>query len=116
MLRKDLAHKYARLLQETEKEILDRVQNGDARLNREGEVVRVPASLRDLVGTHAIVSDKEAMLHGEPTSKREDSGVALAHKLVELLQQQGERQLKGTAIEGEYTEVVTPATDNDEVN
>jgi hypothetical protein len=58
------------------------------------------------------------MMHGEPTSRKEDTGVALAHKLVELLQQQGERQIKEmpAPLEGEYTEVAEPQTDSDEVS
>lgn len=117
MLQKDLAHKYTRLLMETEKEMFDRVKNGEEKLVN-GKLVRVPVSLRDLVGAHAVVSDKRAMIYGEPTSRKEDSGVALAHKLVELLQKQGERQIKDlpTPLEGEFTEVATPQTDSDEVS
>ena len=116
MLQQELAHKYTRLLLETEKEILDRVKNGEMKAIN-GELIRVPASLRDLVGAHAVMSDKRAMLYGEPTSRKEDSGMALAHKLVGLLQKQGERQIKDMRepIEGEYTEVATPQTDSDEV-
>jgi hypothetical protein len=115
-LQKDLEHKYTRLLHETEKEILDRVKTGDTKVVN-GELVRVPVSLRDLVGAHAVVSDKRSMIRGEPTSRKEDSGIALAAKLFELLQRQGEKSIEQmpSAIDGEWTEVASPATDSDEV-
>lgn len=100
----DLENKYTRFLIVTEQEMLDRVENGDTRLDKAGEPVRVPVSLRDLVGAHAVVSDKRAMIRGEPTSRKEDSGLALAHKLAEALQGLGEKRISDmpTPIEGEF--------------
>ena len=53
------------------------------------------------------------MIRGEPTSRKEDSGIALAAKLFELLQTQGEKRI--SAIEGEYTEVGSQELGVDEV-
>jgi len=103
-LQKDLDAKYTQLLNETTKEILDRVKEGDWKIVN-GEKVRVPVSMRDLVGGHAIVSDKRAMIRGEPTSRKEDTGLALAQQLLDLLHQRGEKHLRD-ALPGEY-EVVT---------
>ena len=116
MLQKELAHKYTRLLLETEEGMLDRVTKGDWKVIN-GEQVRVPVTLRDLVGAHAIIADQRAMIYGEPTSRKEDSGLLLAHKLVGLLQKQGEEQIKDMPepIEGEFTEVASPKPDSDEV-
>ena len=105
MLQKDLEHKYTRILFETEKEILDRIQHGDHRLTKDGDVVRVPASLRDLVGAHAITAQQRAMVRGEGGGSKQDVGIQLLEKLVNALQQAGEKKIRAS-LPGEY-EVVT---------
>jgi len=104
ILQKDLEHKYTRIVHETERQILDRVLNGDSRMTKDGAVVKVPATLRDLVGAHSQISDKRAMIRGEPTSRKEDSGTALIGKLIEQLQAHGEKKIE-MSIPGEYEHI-----------
>lgn len=112
VLRSDLENKYVALLAETEEGMADRIADGDVRIfmcrDSDGASTpmerRVPVTLRDLVGAHAIVSDKLAMMRGEPTGRKEDTGVALAMKLADLLQQRGEKKI-AAAIDGEFEEV-----------
>ena len=104
-LQTELENGYTRLLHITEEKMLDRIENGDSRLTKEGDIVLVPVTLRDLVGAHAIVSDKRAMLRGEPTSRKEDAGLDLALKLAEAFHRMGQEALKVGSIPGE---VVVP--------
>ena len=104
MLQVDLDRKYTRFLHETEKEMRDRLLNGDHHVTKDGDLIRVPVKLRDLMNAHGIVSDKRAMLRGEPTSRKEATGVEALIELVRVLQDAGEKKLP--AIEGDY-EVLT---------
>lgn len=106
MLQQDLDRKYTRFLYLTEKEMVDRVLNGDEHVTKDGSIIRVKPKLRDLINSHGVVSDKRAMLRGEPTSRKEDTGLAALTKLVEVLQSHGEKMLP--AIEGSY-EVIEDA-------
>ena len=85
MLQQSLDRKYTRILELTEAEISDRIADGDHHMNRDGEIVRVPIKFRDLVTGHAIISDKRAMLRGNPTSRKEDTGLALLLRLAACL-------------------------------
>jgi len=100
MLQQELDRKYTRLLIETEKEIMDRVKLGDHKVTKDGDIIRVPVTFQHLVTGHAIISDKRAMLRGEPTSRKEDSGVDLLLRLAKALQSDGEKKV-GQTIEGE---------------
>jgi len=91
-LQQDLSMKYTRFLMETEKEMLDRVKTGDTHLHN-GELVKIPVKLRDLVVSHGVISDKYAMLHGQPTSRTETTGVDLIFRLAAALQEQGEKKI-----------------------
>ncbi len=108
-LQVELENGYTRLLYLTEKEIVDRVENGDSRLTKDGEVVLVPVSLRDLIGAHAIVAEQRARIRGEPGSRKEDTGLALAIKLAEAFHRMGQEAMKAGSIPGEYT-VVDPGS------
>ena len=103
MLQQDLGRKYTKILHDTEKEIVDRIKNGDTVVTKMG-IVKVPVKFRDLVTGHAIVSDKRAMLYGEPTSRKEDTGVALLLRLAKALQSDGEKKI-GETVNAEFTEV-----------
>ena len=125
-LQEDLENGYTRILHLTESNILDRIENGDSRPNplagrpvllkaadreedeewgTEPAFIPVPVTLRDLIGAHAVVSDKRAMLRGEPTSRKEDTGLALAMKLAEAFHRMGQEALdrKDGAVDGEFT-------------
>ena len=46
----------------------DRVEQGDFRVNKHGELIRVPMSGRDLVIAGATAMDKQRLLRNQPTS------------------------------------------------
>lgn len=104
MLQQDLDMKYTRLMHRTESEMVKRLEQGNTVLAKNGDLVQVPVTFKDLVTGHGIISDKRAMLRGEPTSRKEDTGVDVILKLAQMLQQQGEKAV----IDGEY-EVMTDA-------
>lgn len=81
-----LDKKFDSVIDDSIDQILDRVQNGNQQLNQKtGEIVRVPASLRELVNAHASVLEKRELLRGKPTS-RSSSGND-ANKLEKLAEQ-----------------------------
>lgn len=50
----------------------ERLENGDSKLNKDGELVRVPISFRDLsIAGLAILFDKRALMRGQATSRTE---------------------------------------------
>jgi len=100
-LQVELDAKYTRLLHETEKEMLKRVKFGDTHLDKEGDEHLVPVKLRDLVVAHGVISDKRAMIRGEPTSRKETTGVDLILRLADALQKQGEKKI-AEAIPGTF--------------
>lgn len=104
ILQQDLDRKYTALLHETEKEIMDRVKKGDHKVVN-GEVQRVPVGIKDLVVTHGVISDKRAMIRGEPTSRSESTGVDLIFKLAEALREKGQTAravIEGEVVDAEY--------------
>ena len=104
MLQQSLDRKYTRILELTEAEISDRIKDGDHHMNKDGDLVRVPIKFRDLVTGHAIISDKRAMLRGNPTSRKEDTGLALLLRLAQEMQKDGTKKI-GETVDAEYTEV-----------
>ena len=107
----ELDNKYTRLIHLTEKEMVDRIMNGDVKLVtlKQGSTTyvseeRVPVSLRDLVGAHAIISEQRARIRGTGQKEASATGLDLAMKLAEMLQQQGEKKI-ASAIPGEYEDV-----------
>ncbi len=101
----ELENGYTRLLHLTEENMLDRIENGDSRLTKEGDVVKVPVSLRDLVGAHAIVAQQRAMVRGEPTSNKETVGLALAVKLAEVFHRRGQESMQEGSIDATFVEI-----------
>lgn len=107
ILQQDLDRKYTRLLHLTEKELVERVLKGNSVLTKDGTVVRVPVPFRELVTGHGVISDKRAMLRGEPTSRKEDMGVELLLKLADALHKSGAEQLlkAPVTVDGEFEEI-----------
>lgn len=106
ILQQDLDRKYTRLLHLTEKEMVDRVTNGNTVIGKDGELVQLPVPFRELVTGHGVISDKRAMVRGEPTSRREDMGVDLLLKLADALHKSGAKQLQEpVTIDGEFEEI-----------
>jgi hypothetical protein len=104
MLQQDLGRKYTRILALSEKEIGKRLIDGDPHVASDGTVTLVPIKFRDLVTGHAIISDKRAMLYGEPTSRKEDTGLDLLLRLAQAMQKDGTKKI-GETIDAEYEEV-----------
>ena len=106
-LQKELDTRYTHLIHLTEKEMVDRVKHGDSRLTKDGDIVKVPVTLRDLVGAHAIVAEQRARIRGTSQKDVTVAGLELAKQLADMLQKQGEREIsrKSEAIEGEFDHV-----------
>jgi hypothetical protein len=111
-LQTKLDGRYTYLIHLTEKKMVDRILNGDTKLvttkdaegNTFAEKVKVPVSLRDLVGAHMSVAEQRARIRGTGQKDVAATGLDLAMKLAEMLQQQGEKKI-AEAIPGEYKEV-----------
>ncbi len=52
----------------------DRISKGDAKLNRDGDIVLVPMTGKDLASSIALLFDRRALIRGEPTSRSETIG------------------------------------------
>jgi hypothetical protein len=63
--------KFTAIVEKSLDEVLDRLENGDVRLSKDGKVVRVPISAKDLSLVSAINVDKRQLLRGLPTSRSE---------------------------------------------
>ena len=83
----------------------DRVDNGDYRVNKDGELIRVPMGGRDLVIAGATVYDKQRLHRSQPTSIQGDSKsmAELAEQFREISREHKIRQVN--SIEGECEEV-----------
>lgn len=78
-------------------QLQDRVRNGDYRLSKKDELIRVPMSGRDLSIAGGVAYDKRNLLRGRPTSiQRNDTD-----KHLEELKQHFERIANSKIIEGE---------------
>ena len=60
--------KLTKLIDASFEQAQDRVENGDYRVNKEGELIRVPMGGKELVITGATVYDKQRLHRNEPTS------------------------------------------------
>lgn len=90
LLQKDLDMAYTRMLHRTEKELFNRVEEGDVVILKDGTEVRKPLSAKDLMYVHGIVFDKRAMTRGEPTSRTEKvDPLAVVNQLAKLLHEKG---------------------------
>ena len=74
-----------KLIDSAFEEAQNRVEDGDYRVNKEGKLIRVPMSGRDLVIAGATIYDKQRLHRNEPTSIKGDS------KSIQDLQQFFER-------------------------
>ena len=83
----------------------DRVEKGDYRVNKEGELFRVPMGGRDLVIAGATVYDKQRLHRNEPTSIKGDSKSIqeLAQMFREISEDHKMRQ--ANSIQGECEEI-----------
>lgn len=66
--------KFTQIVDKSLDQIVDRIENGDSVLTRDGELVKKPMSGKDLSLVAAINVDKRQLLRGEPTSRSESLG------------------------------------------
>ena len=94
-----------KLIDSTFEQAQDRVENGDFRVNKEGELIRVPMGGRDLVIAGATVYDKQRLHRNEPTSiSGKYEGIeALTEKFEEIERQYQLRKVN--SLPGECEEV-----------
>lgn len=63
--------KFTAIVEKSLEAIQDRLENGDVRVLKDGKIVRVPISAKDLSLVSAINVDKRQLLRGLPTSRSE---------------------------------------------
>lgn len=111
--------KLTEIVQKSQDLILDRLENGDYRVTKDGDEYRLPVGIRDLALVSAISVDKRQIVRNKPTSITQHQGgntntlEQLAQTFIELAQKK-EISLKTVSepIEDvEYTEIV--ASDSD---
>lgn len=66
----ELTAEYGATIRKANLELMERLNQGDVKLNRKGKQVRVPVGARDLALIAAISFDKRQIIRGEPTSIR----------------------------------------------
>jgi hypothetical protein len=85
--------KFTEIIEKSLDQVIDRVENGDFRLGKDGEPKRVPISAKDLSLVQAINVDKRQLLRGLPTSRSEaasaesDRTVGRLERLAETFEQ-----------------------------
>ena len=89
--------KFTAIVQKAQENLLERLENGDVKVLKDGSQVRVPVSTRDLALVGAINFDKLQLLQGKPTTRTEkvstnDRLAELADKFIQITQ----KQLKNT--------------------
>lgn len=86
--------------------ILDRIRYGDTKVDKDGELVRVPMSGRDLAGVLHLMHDKRALLRGDPTQKIQTTTAsenlsALEKKFESIAKMLHEKTIEGEVVRGE---------------
>jgi len=77
------------IIQKSLVQIQDRLEHGDVKVTKNGQVVRVPVSAKDLSLVSAINVDKRQLLRGLPTSRSESVG-AITDRSIGRLEQLAE--------------------------
>jgi len=85
--------------------VIDRVQHGDHKFNKAGDLIRVPIGGKELMTISAIARDKQSLLRGQPTSISEkvsdsDRLEALADKITQAVKQSG-KVIEGVVIKAD---------------
>lgn len=94
--------------------LLDRVEQGDPKLQKDGSIISIPMSGRDLAISMSILFDKRALLRGDPTSKVEKTSERerleqLSKQFTEMTNKVQEAGLLTKTVEGEV--IVTEETE-----
>jgi hypothetical protein len=99
--------KYNEIVVKTLDQIVDRLENGEVKMTKMGDLVRVPVALRDAVSAHTNIIEKRELLRGKPTSRSvsTSSDDKLA-KLGELFKElAGKKRPVQEITDAEYTEI-----------
>lgn len=82
----ELEGKFTKIIHKAADEVIDRLENGEKVISKNGEIVQKPVAARDAAWIAAVISDKRAILRGEPTSisKRQNAKDDLKDKKAEL--------------------------------
>lgn len=91
-MRSQLAHTYVEIARKSAEQILDRLENGDEQVGKDGELIRVKVKARDLAAVNASAVDRHALLTG--MSQGSKAGAALAQVAANLIAALNSKQLK----------------------
>ena len=80
-------------------EILDRIDNGDHHIDKEGNTIRIPVKARDLSAIGGISQDKARVQLGQPTSTSSNTTEKLA-----ALAEQFKKLASAKTVDGEVVE------------
>ena len=75
---------FTQIVQKAQDLILDRLENGDFVLTKDGELIRKPVNARDLALTSAITVDKRQIIRNKPTSISEQHVTPVIGRLEQL--------------------------------
>jgi hypothetical protein len=81
--------------------LIDRIVNGDTRVNTKGELYRVPVSGRDMTIMVGTFQDKLNVMRGKPTSISATAGQSISDKMEALKQAalKQQKELKQEAVD-----------------
>lgn len=82
-MRSHMAHTYVEIARKSAEQILDRLENGDEQVGKDGELIRVKVKARDLAAVNASAVDRHALLTG--MSQGSKAGAALAQVAANLI-------------------------------
>lgn len=74
-----LVGRYTGIAEAALEKLADRIEKGDAVLDKQGKIVFKPVSAKDLILIGGLSTDKRAVLRGEPTSISARSGTTKEH-------------------------------------
>lgn len=93
---------YSRIIRNAQKEIDDRVANGDEVLGKDGRPVRVKMKGKDLAVVTSIAFDKNRISLGKPTRISDTGGLQEMLKKFEEIAEQNREKKVAESVEGDY--------------
>ena len=78
---------YTAIIDLSGQKTLERLEQGDCRVGRDGQLVHVPVSARDTATVGAIAFDKRSLLRGRPTVIRETTSPEHLERLADQFRQ-----------------------------
>lgn len=99
----EIDNSFTKIVKRTQEIIIDRLENGDFYVNKDGQVARKPVGLRDASIAGAISMDKRQILRAVPTSEQNKVGMQERLKNLESefrrLVNREEKTIEGTILE-----------------